>query len=104
MGDFDSYQADYQACPASATTVCKGLGKGCAQDILGHLVITPLTTGAGDVSIQDGDGTAIKVFTGGGTLSDLKPHYVPINARSRTGAWSVICGANVQVLARGRFQ
>lgn len=104
MANFDTFRADYQLAPASATTKLTGqLGKGAAGDILERIVIIPLAVSAGNVSIVDGNGTAMQVFATG-TLVDLKPHVIKLGLRSIIGAWSVTTGASVQVLASGRFQ
>lgn len=76
---------------------------GAAGDYLAGLLIVPATTGAGTVSIKDGGGSAITVFTGGGTLSDLRPFFVPLGAISSAGAWKVTTGANVSAIAFGAF-
>jgi hypothetical protein len=96
------YQTDYETVAASQSDQALG-PNGAIGDILERLVIVPATTGAGVVQIKDGDGSAITVFTGGGTLSDLKTHVIEIKARSRAGAWKVTTGANVSVLAVGAF-
>ena len=95
---------DYELIAASQTDqICGPVGaKG---DILERLIIVPETTGAGTVAIQDGDGTAINVFVAG-TLSDLHPLIIPLGIRcvnSTTPGWSITTGANVHVIAVGRF-
>ncbi len=101
---FDDFQADYQLVAASQTAkVLAGQGAGKVGDILRTLTIIPLALGAGDVSIIDGDGVAMKVFATG-TLADLSPVTLHIHARSVSGPWKVTTGASVQVFATGRFQ
>jgi hypothetical protein len=92
----------YETIAASQTDQVLG-GTGAQGDVLKRLIIVPTTTGAGAVDIQDGAGTEINVFKGGGTLSDLKTYVVEINAKSAAGAWSVTTGANVSVVAVGDF-
>ncbi len=92
---------DYKAVAASATDSVLG-ATGATGDYLKGVLIVPATTGAGNVSIKDGAGSAISIFATG-TLSDLKPLYVPIGARSTAGAWKVTTGAHVSVIATGRF-
>lgn len=99
MNEF--YSTDYELVAASQTDQALG-PTGKTGDILERLIIVPETTGAGTVAIQDGAGTEINVFVAG-TLSDLHPIIIPIGARSRAGAWSVTTGANVHVVAVGRF-
>lgn len=92
----------YETVAASATDQVLG-SVGGVGDLLKRLIIVPTTTGAGAVDIKDGSGSAINVFKGGGTLSDLKTHVIEIDARSLAGAWSVTTGANVSVIAVGEF-
>lgn len=92
---------DYELVAASQTDQVLGpVGK--LGDVIERLIIVPATTGAGAVDIQDGAGTAFNVFATG-TLADLSPIVVNLGIRSRAGAWSVTTGANVSVIAIGRF-
>lgn len=96
------HPTDYETVAAGQTDQSLG-PNGNAGDILERLIIVPATTGAGTISIKDGSGSAINVFVTG-TLSDLKPHVIQIGARSTgTGGWKVTTGANVSVIAIGRF-
>jgi hypothetical protein len=102
---YPSWTTDYQAVPASTTARLAGQnGVGLQGDILSELLIIPTTVAAGSVQIKDGTGTAITVFTAETALVDLKPFVITLGIRSVVGPWSVITGANVAVLARGRFQ
>lgn len=99
------YRTDYETIAAGQTDQVMG-ATGAAGDRLCTLVIVPTTTGAGTVQIQDGAGSEITVFTGGGTLSDLKTHTIdfgPDGIRSVSGAWKITTGANVSVIAVGAF-
>jgi len=98
------YGAHYETVAASATDQALG-ATGAIGDILDGVLIVPGTTAAGAVDIQDGAGTAINIFAGGGTtaLTTLIPFYIPIGAKSRAGAWQITTGANVTVLAFGTF-
>jgi len=98
----NSMLRDYETVAASQTDQALG-PTGRKGDILQRLIVVPATTGAGIVQIKDGSGSAITVFTGGGTLSDLKTHVIEIGARSASGAWKITTGANVSVIAVGRF-
>ena len=69
---------------------------------LSHLLVIPATTGAGNISIKDGADTAISVFVTG-TLTSLVPFAIPLKMKNKTGAWQVTTGANVSVIAVGRF-
>lgn len=94
-------QGDYETVAASQTDQALG-ATGAAGDFLEGLLIVPATTGAGNVSIKDGSGSAISVFATG-TLADLTPIWLPLHIRSASGAWKVTTGANVSVLAVGSF-
>lgn len=95
---------DYELIAASQTDqICGPVGA--VGDLLERLIIVPETTGAGTVAIQDGDGTAINVFVAG-TLADLTTIVIPIGARcvnATTPGWKITTGANVHVIAVGRF-
>ena len=95
----------YNTVPASATAqALTGGGGGAKGDFLAGLLIVPGTTSPGAVTIKDGAGSAITVFTGGATsVADLKPFWVPIGAVSTGGAWSVTTLTNVTVVANGQF-
>lgn len=95
-------RTDYELVAASQTTQTIG-PVGAAGDILERVIIVPETTGAGTVAIKDGSTTAINIFVAG-TLSDLKPHIVYLGMRSSSGAWQITTGANVHVIAVGRFK
>jgi hypothetical protein len=93
----------YEAVAASQTAQALGT-VGALGDILTGLLIIPATTSPGAVSIKDGADAAITVFAGGATsVSNLAPIPVPLGITSRTGAWQVTTGANVSVVAVGKF-
>ena len=93
---------DYETVAASQSDQSLGPVGG-AGDVLERLIIVPATTGAGNVSIKDGSGSAISVFVTG-TLSNLTPIEIPLSAISTSGAWKVTTGANVSVIAVGQFR
>lgn len=94
---------NYETVAASQTDQVLGTA-GAAGDFLGGLLVIPATTSPGAVSIKDGAGSAITVFTGGATsVSNLVSFFVPINAVSIAGAWSVTTGSDVSVFAVGNF-
>lgn len=96
---------DYQIVVASQTTQSLG-PNGKKGDILQRLIIVPETTAAGTVSIRDGTGGGAAFNSNvlvTGTLSDLSPKVIDLGARSVSGSWSVTTGANVHVIAVGRF-
>lgn len=92
--------SEYETVAASQTDQVLG-PTGAASDVLHHIVIQPTTTAAGTVTVKDGT-TVIFTFTAG-TLSDLKPIVVPFGTRSLNGAFKVTTGANVAVIAFGKF-
>lgn len=92
---------DYETVAASQTDQALG-ATGAKGDFLSGLLIVPATTGAGTVSIKDGAGSAINVFVTG-TLADLTPIWIPLGIKSASGAWKVTTGANVSVIAVGKF-
>lgn len=94
--------AGYEAMAANTTAVLGGTGA--IGDILSRVLIRPLTTSPGPVSIKDGSDAAIPIFTGGASsVATLHPIVVPLGLASRTGAWSIITGADVAVLGIGKF-
>jgi hypothetical protein len=95
----------YKAVAASATATLLG-ATGASGDWLDSVLVIPATTSPGAVSITDGGGSAITVFTGGATsVSDLRPFSVLVRAVSSGGAggWKVTTGANVSVIGIGNF-
>lgn len=100
------FNNDYEAVAASKTAVLTGqTGGGKKGDIIKRLLIIPATTSPGAVTLADGANAAITVFAGGASsVADLKPFWVEIDARSSIGAWTVVTGTNVSIVAVGRFQ
>jgi hypothetical protein len=94
---------DYETVAASATDQVLGPTGG-TGDWLATVWIVPATTSPGAVSIKDGAGSAITVFTGGATsVSNLVPFPVTLGIKSAAGAWKVTTGTNVSVIASGNF-
>lgn len=94
---------EYETVAASATDQPLG-ATGAVGDDLDGLLIVPATTSPGQVSIKDGGGSAIIIFTGGASsVSNLVPFFVPLNLRSLAGAWSVTTGASVAAIGTGNF-
>lgn len=95
--------ADYETVAASQTDQVIG-STGKAGDLLQELLIIPATTSPGAVSIKDGSGSSITVFTGGASsVADLKPFTVLLGMKSLAGPWKVTTGTNVSVIATGKF-
>jgi hypothetical protein len=93
----------YETVAASQTDQAMG-ASGAVGDILSGVLIVPATTSPGAVSIKDGSGSAITIFTGGASsVSNLVPFYVAVGARSSSGAWKITTGANVSAIGLGDF-
>jgi hypothetical protein len=80
---------------------------GAVGDRLDYLLVVPATTSPGIVEVQDADGTAVTVFTGGASsVSNLTPFTI-IWGKACTGVttpgWKITTGANVSVVAFGNF-
>jgi len=94
---------DYETVAASQTDQVLG-PTGATGDWLATVWIVPATTSPGAVSIKDGAGSAITIFTGGATsVSNLVPFPVSLGVKSAAGAWKVTSGANVSCLCTGNF-
>jgi hypothetical protein len=96
-------RSNYETVAASQTDQVLGV-TGDKSDRLDAITIVPATTSPGAVSIKDGSGSSITVFTGGAnSVQTLHPYTVPLGLTSRDGAWKVSTGANVSVIAAGDF-
>lgn len=94
---------EYETVAASATDQALG-ATGATGDRLSHILIIPATTSPGAVSIKDGAGSAITIFTGGASsVTNLVPFVVPLGLKSLAGAWKVTTGANVSAIGVGDF-
>lgn len=101
VGDLSA--GDYETVAASQTDQVLGPTGG-TGDYLAGLLVVPATTSPGAVSIKDGSGSAVTVFTGGASsVSNLVPFFVALGITSGSGAWKVTTGANVSVVAVGNF-
>ncbi len=99
----DTVDASYETVAAGQTDQAMG-ATGATGDYLKAILIIPATTSPGVVSIKDGGGSAITIFTGGATsVADLKPFSVPLGLTSLAGAWKVTTGANVSAIGTGQF-
>lgn len=96
-------EAEYETVAASQTDQALG-ATGATGDYLHGLLVVPATTSPGAISIKDGAGSAITLFTGGATsVSNLVPFFIPLDLKSLAGAWKVTTGAAVSVVAIGNF-
>lgn len=103
VGLTDISEGEYETVAASATDQALG-ATGATGDYLAGLLIVPATTSPGAVSIKDGSGSAITVFTGGASsVSNLVPFFVPLGIKSTGGAWKVTTGTNVSAIGVGNF-
>lgn len=96
----------YETVAASQTDQILG-ASGAVGDFLAGLLIVPATTSPGAVSIKDGNGSSITVFTGGASsVTNLVPFFVPIGAKcvnATTPGWKVTTSTNVSVIGTGNF-
>jgi hypothetical protein len=93
---------DYETVAASATDQVMG-ASGAAGDYISHVIIIPATTSPGAVSIKDGSGSAITIFTGGASsVTSLVPFAVPLGLIAGT-AWKITTGAAVSAIGVGDF-
>lgn len=94
---------DYEVVAASQTDAILG-ASGAINDLINGLLVVPASTSPGAISIKDGSGSAVTVFTGGASsVSNLVPFFIPLNLRSKVGAWKVTTGASVSVVGVGAF-
>lgn len=98
----DSAFSEYETVAASATQVLGATGA--TGDYLSGVLIVPASLSPGAVSIKDGSGSTITIFTGGSSsVSNLVPFFVPLGIKSTGGAWSVITGTSVSAIGVGNF-
>lgn len=95
--------AEYETVAASQTDQVMG-ATGATGDLLARVLVVPATTSPGAVSIKDGAGSAITIFTGGASsVASLVPFSIPLNLYSLAGAWSITTGTSVSCLVSGNF-
>lgn len=93
---------EYETVAASQTAQVLG-GAGAGGDSIRRLIIRPANLNAGAVTLIDGV-TSIVIFPGGtGSVTELKPITVELGMRSLNGPWKITTGADVSVIAIGRF-
>jgi len=102
--DTPTLKGYYVAVAASQTDSVIQSSTGATGDYLKGVLVVPATTAPGVVTIKD-NATALVSYPGGGTtaLLTLTPFFIPVDAFSRSGAWKITTGANVSVLAIGKF-
>lgn len=90
----------YQDVAASQTAAVLGAA-GALGDYLEGVLVIPETLAAGTIALLDGSGSR-NIFVAG-TLADLSPIWIPVKAYSLTGPWKITTGANVHIIAFGKF-
>jgi hypothetical protein len=97
------YAVDYEKVAASQTAQVMG-ATGAAGDYLDGLLIIPANTSPGTVAILD-NSTSTTVFTGGASsVTSLVPFVIPLGLYSVNGAWKITTGADVSLIAFGKFK
>ncbi len=92
----------YETVAASQSTQTIG-ATGAAGDYLSHVVVSPVTTSPGVVTILD-NATPVVSFAGGSSsLSNLMPFIIPVGIVSVSGAWKITTGADISCVAVGNF-
>ncbi len=96
-------QFDHQEVAANQSSgVALGDTGGAAGDFIQRLVCIVNTPATSQVQIKDGSGSAITVLPDN-VAGGIGTYPIEITAKSVDGAWSVITGAGVEVIAIGRF-
>lgn len=93
------YRYQYEHCPSSSTTVLGGAGA--TGDYIHRIVCTVTTAATSQVQIRDGAGFTHTILPN--NVSAIGNYNIELNVTSRLGAWSIITGAGVEVLAMGIF-
>lgn len=100
------YYSQYETVAASQSDQVMG-ATGAQYDYIAGVLVVPANTSPGAVSIKDGNGSAITVFTGGASsVTDLKPFVVPLGLyalAATTGGWKITTGSNVSAIGIGKF-
>ena len=97
-----SASSNYETVATSQTDQMLG-STGAIGDEIEGLLVVPATTSPGSVVVKDG-ATSITVFVGGASsIGSVIPFYIPLNLKSTLAGWSVTTGANLSVIATGRF-
>src|SRR5260370_30202792 len=97
-----SFRDGYKTVAASQTAQVLG-NAGTAGDYISGVILIPLTTAPGLVTLLDG-AISIPLWLGGTVGADLKPFFVDLGFLSVTGPWKLTTGANVSVIVVGRFR
>lgn len=84
----------YVPCPANAATTLQER-EGALGDEIDWIW---MDAGAGNVVLRDG-GTIVRTFAG-----QAAERFIPLNLRSRVGAWSITTPVGITATAAGSFQ
>lgn len=99
----DISSGEYETVAASASAQMLG-ATGAIGDYLAGVLVIPATTSPGAVSITDGSGSAVTVFTGGASsVSNLVPFFIPLGIKCLSAGWKVTTGTNVSAIGVGNF-
>ncbi len=102
--DMPAIKGYYVAVAASQTDSVIQSSTGATGDFLDYVIVVPATTAAGVVTIKDNSTAIISYVGAGGTaLLTLIPFVINVGAFSRSGAWKITTGANVSIVAVGKF-
>lgn len=103
LSGLTALMSKYETVAASQTDQALG-PTGATGDYLAGVLIVPATTSPGAVSVKEGSGSAIVIFTGGPTsVSNLVPFFVPLGIKSTAGAWKLTTGSAVSAIGVGAF-
>ena len=95
-----SSAVDYETVAASQSDQVLG-ANGAAGDYLKRLIVTVGNPAAATVTIKDGGGSEIPIMPGSTSIGVTV--VIDIEARSKSGAWSVSTNTGASVIAIGAF-
>lgn len=94
---------NYTVVGASETNTPLGATGGAIGDTILRVSFRPTNLNPGAVSILDGSGTPITLFTGGtASISTLHNWAVDYAFESAAGGWSVTTGSGIEVIVFGK--
>lgn len=98
----DTALVSYETVAASQTATVLG-GTGATGDYISHILVIPTSTSPGVVTLLDNT-TSINVFAGGASsITNLVPFVIPLGLKSVSGPLKITTGANLSVVAVGKF-
>lgn len=75
---------------------------GAVGDHIKRVIVIPTAVAAGGVNLTDG-AVVMNLYLGGTITAELRPIFYELGMNSVDGAWKITTGANVKVIAIGRF-